>query len=600
MSNLKKVTFQQNSLRNLGFTLLELMVVTALLAVLAAASIPTMHRKGEELQASKANAEIQQVLVQARQHRIATGAWPANTAVLIAANRLPASAANSVYGTPYVFTITAGNNLQLSVNTNEVSKATRLAGSDLPFVARVGTTVSTQVTPAGLEAANSQFYLLDGTRPLAGNMNANGNNINNANQINATGNITTSGNIQGRRVTATDLMLSQNGFASLSNPAYVLRPDGGSNIRNLTAEQIRATYLESSGSIVANSTITAGGNITTSSNFIGRSANLSQNLSALGTITGGNIISNGNVNGVDLIASNSVQAPELRATIKFSAPRFESSVNTSYHLTPHGVSNLYDLTARNGQFTYLSVTGNTDIGGNANVTGNIVGSNITANNTMYARNGFASRDNPSFIVIPDGTSNINNLSANNVTVRGQLVAQQNASVFGDIVGGRDMLLNRDGTIGGRLSVNGNISSGGDITGRRFLDSDNAATYVDPSSTSQLTNLSTRTLRVTDSVSEGAGCVGSSIGLTSAGKLVSCISGSWTAPGDNKFGGSYLVTRRTTGGQPTVCYLGFCSPNPLTGGYSCPSGYTPVGGLTGMSYRDDPWDLRHEYFVCVKP
>lgn len=479
-----------------GFTLIEVSVVLAIITVVAAMSLPTLQRKSDEALATRSAEEIRQVLIQAREHRAETGAWPSSPAVLVTADRILPSAANSVYGTPYVFTVVAGNNLEISVDAGVSKHAIRLAGSDLPFAARSGNVVTTRIAPPGDEAALDALYALDGSRALTGNMNANGNSITGVNQLTATGAISTTNDITGRRITATDRVISQNGFQAQSNAAYIVRPDGASNIRNLTAEQIRGTYVQSTGAIDAGNNITAGGsitasgNISTSSDLYGRDANLSRNVTAGSNITAGGVVrgsqlvSTGNVNGVDIIASNSIQAPELRATIKFSAPRFESSVNPSYHLTPAGSSNLYDVTARNMNLSYLSVTGNTAIGGSitvggaATVSGTLTANDITSNTIVYSRYGFASRDNPSFIVVPDGFSNMNHITANTIRARGQFYAEQNANVTGDIIGGRHLTVAQNATIMGNTNIGGNVIANGLVQGASIVSAGNVTANGD--------------------------------------------------------------------------------------------------------------------------
>ncbi len=47
-----------------------------------------------------------------------------------------------------------------------------------------------------------------------------------------------------------------------------------------------------------------------------------------------------------------------------------------------------------------------------------------------------------------------------------------------------------------------------------------------------------------------------------------------------------------------CYLWDCQPNPKTGWYYCPSGYSPIGGLTWQAFRYSQWDETFFHYNCI--
>lgn len=274
MKNAKRIGSQLNVKLLMGFSLLELLVVIGLLGVTAAASLPKLNEYHDQKVISNASENMRQILSAAREHHLATGAWPGNVNVLIVANRLPASAAVSPFGTPWVFNVTGANLFELSVDAG-AEFAPRLGGADLPWVNRAGNVVSTTVTRAGQEAAHDALYSLDGSKPLWGDMDAANYSINNVNNLAAqTVNGTT---ITGTTINATTGNITNaNGDIATFNTYNGINFNGsnGNFSNSVTTNTLNATNLNVSNfngdSISVTGPIDSDGDIVSDGNVYGR------------------------------------------------------------------------------------------------------------------------------------------------------------------------------------------------------------------------------------------------------------------------------------------------------------------------------------------
>jgi prepilin-type N-terminal cleavage/methylation domain-containing protein len=164
---------------------------------------------------------------------------------------------------------------------------------------------------------------------------------------------------------------------------------------------------------------------------------------------------------------------------------------------------------------------------------------------------------------------------------------------------------------GTVAATGTISSSTAMTAPIFYDSNNSAFRVDPTSTSvlqdlQVNNSVTTGGRVTVGeyvglnaiANEGWGCSPNGlVGRNTQGAILSCTSGIWAASASQD-GGAFYLGLSTFNGYAR-CFLGDCMPNPRTGDYNCPAGFTPVGGLMGQAWRNREWDETIYYWNCVK-
>lgn len=131
----------------------------------------------------------------------------------------------------------------------------------------------------------------------------------------------------------------------------------------------------------------------------------------------------------------------------------------------------------------------------------------------------------------------------------------------------------------------------------FLDKHNPEYLVDPTDISKLNHVVMNSAHLDYSYNEGNPCTTKTLGTTAIGELMSCVNGRWTKPGGSD-GGAFWYAENTSN-PSNKCYLGKCQPNPRTGAYSCPAGYTAIGGLVGQAYNYSQWDQTTYYFSCVK-
>jgi len=174
--------------RAAGYTLLEISVV---LTVLSAVALMWLHQAQQEaarLRVVRTAEEMRQILEAGMlyhlRHSRDSLIWPDNVAELASGGYLPHHPI-SPYGTEYQLPqATGGPAMQVMVETHSPGEAEAIA-SMLPMSFTSGTEVGSSVVRPGMEIVNSMFYLLDGTRPLQGDMDVGGNSLRNLDEISA-------------------------------------------------------------------------------------------------------------------------------------------------------------------------------------------------------------------------------------------------------------------------------------------------------------------------------------------------------------------------------------------------------------------------------
>jgi hypothetical protein len=249
------------------------------MGVIVVAGFPKLNQMADDKVASGTVEMIRGIQVAARDHRTTTGAWPATINDLILAGEIPAGAATTPYGTPWVFSVVGVDLFRVSIDTTDTKYATRLAGSDLPFLSRAGNVISSDVTRAGLEQAHNALYSRDGSKPLTGDMDAANHNILNvanlgsnsvtttqvtSSNINNSGSISTDilnantinspGGVTTGTVTTTGPITSGGDvyaprFIDSDNSGYLADPNGNSKFKRVTLDDpLEFTNTVTSGS----------------------------------------------------------------------------------------------------------------------------------------------------------------------------------------------------------------------------------------------------------------------------------------------------------------------------------------------------------------
>lgn len=138
-----------------GFTLLEMLLVLAVISVIASMGINLIVQKGVEFRQDKVTLQLQQILNAGLAYYIDNGRWPKNNADL-QGKYLPNITPINPWGAP--FTIgedQANHNFFVSTNVNDAPTARIIAGR-LPFGIANGTNVQVEVNIPGQNLNNAR------------------------------------------------------------------------------------------------------------------------------------------------------------------------------------------------------------------------------------------------------------------------------------------------------------------------------------------------------------------------------------------------------------------------------------------------------------
>jgi prepilin-type N-terminal cleavage/methylation domain-containing protein len=216
MMNLRK--------KHSGYTLVELLIVAAIIGIAATALLKQAQNKFVLDMASSTSSKVQRVQRAAMRHHLATSSWPADANVLVTANRLTAAEATDPFGNAYAFTV-IGDDFSMSIETSDALFAAKMRPM-LPRSTLAGTVLTTVIDGTGSEAAHSALYVLNGSKPLTGDMDAGGFDIGNVNDV------TASGVISSNFLTAST-SVSAPRFADADDPTFGLDPASTSRVNNL-------------------------------------------------------------------------------------------------------------------------------------------------------------------------------------------------------------------------------------------------------------------------------------------------------------------------------------------------------------------------------
>ncbi|MPQ69339.1 shufflon system plasmid conjugative transfer pilus tip adhesin PilV [Pseudomonas sp. MWU12-2323] len=206
-----------------GFTLVELAVVMAVVALLAALTTPNIMNEINQIRAKGAAEETQLIVDAARSYRMTNGSWPGNATCSDALNTLLTTSppmlvgigSNNKYNSPYVTSCTA---VSFSLDQNAVTDwdgylANLLGATQVvnPATNLIRTTIG---IPGSEPALDSKLSRVATGNPELNTMRTDlllgGNNINNVGAINAasgtfSGNVSAAGTVSAANVNATNV-----------------------------------------------------------------------------------------------------------------------------------------------------------------------------------------------------------------------------------------------------------------------------------------------------------------------------------------------------------------------------------------------------------
>ncbi len=209
-----------------GFTLVEVSIVMTLMVGFLVMMAPYYTQAIERGQIEQAAERARIVYEAALTYRRDMNAWPGNTNLLVSTNYLSASHAVDPWGGAITL-VPSGNDVLLRMVTPE-ERFTNAIAAKLPGPSVIGTILTETIVRPGWEASNDALYARDGSRPLAGAMNANNQNINAINTA------------TGRRFTATTDMRAPVYYDS-NNETYKGDFSGTSTMNRIDAVVLKLT-----------------------------------------------------------------------------------------------------------------------------------------------------------------------------------------------------------------------------------------------------------------------------------------------------------------------------------------------------------------------
>tara|TARA_R100000687_G_scaffold82546_1_gene82248 strand:+ start:197 stop:1726 length:1530 start_codon:yes stop_codon:yes gene_type:complete len=206
--------------RQRGFTMIELMAVLTIASIVSIMVARQFQAKAVDTQVDAMGERAVQVSEAVKYFRQNTSDWPNSVNELVSGGYLREHPDPNMprYVDQFTLANIGGNRITVRYQTGDVRYARRLAGL-LPGGSRSGTEVRYQVDRPGFEASiaavTEEFYRLDGTTPLEGNMDGGGHDANNFRNISATNNLSAGGNISASgNITASGSMTASNNITA--------------------------------------------------------------------------------------------------------------------------------------------------------------------------------------------------------------------------------------------------------------------------------------------------------------------------------------------------------------------------------------------------
>lgn len=223
-----------------GFTLIEMMVVLTIMSIMALIGISQLTQERDDIRTSVANQEISQILQAAVTFRSANGEWPDDVQELIDDNWVPPGAAEGPWGGAYQGSEQVdpdGASIWRVEYAAPEDRFAQIIAGRLPFGEAIGSTIRAHIVLPGHEAAHDALYARDGSRPLTGDMPADGNSIEDVDDLEVDSLTPRSGSW----ITVADDGLEARRMRDPDDPSMRIDFSDWSRLQNLEAvEQIRA------------------------------------------------------------------------------------------------------------------------------------------------------------------------------------------------------------------------------------------------------------------------------------------------------------------------------------------------------------------------
>ena len=223
-----------------GFSLIELLVVLGILGAITVSQLPKIEQKATDVFSKGIVDDIHRIQRASLRFYRDNAAWPATGNALVAGNYLQAGEEEDPWGVDYVLSV-SGVDLIVASDVKQAAYASRVQGK-VPRPSLTGTTISSTIDPPGGEAIHDAFYALDGSRPLTGNMNADGNSISNVDVIAANRFVAAGGAVDSAGdpfdIAPAGMSNLQNirldgSIYDTDNPTYYIKPSGTSNFNRI-------------------------------------------------------------------------------------------------------------------------------------------------------------------------------------------------------------------------------------------------------------------------------------------------------------------------------------------------------------------------------
>lgn len=522
--------------KQLGSAVIQVLFSVALVSTIGL-TIIDQTKNNAALNSSKVTGEhYKMVIVAARQFHQIEGEWPSSVNDLTARGLLSAKHSKTPSGGSYLFSsLDGGDKLGISFTVPTSAEIEQILLYGLPNVTRSGNTITTRVPPIQNTLSLNEFYKLDGTTPMVGNLDVNNNDLYGANIVSPvtkleTNNATLDQLIATQRIESNRLISDR---VMLGASGYYIEPSGITNVRSVTTNATTANIAEFSSELRASRFVsfnnpnyyldpsaTSRLNIITAPKVYTQSTTTNTieatTLNATGSVDVSGRTTTQRANLASIYAQDTIAADVIDLGNNYLMASIGRSGTSPYYISSGDfkINNVdsFEYNAANAQITEVTATDSINI------------SWLFMANEMHSTNYFTQN-----LYTDGGFVNRLTTSALNVTnsfdVRGILNVRGNTTFNGNT--------NLSGTFyAERINANEahfseTVSSGNTIISGDIKAQDNNNFSLRLSQTSKLSQLNTNELSLGVASSIGSACPSNGMGVNQSGDLLVCKAGRWS-------------------------------------------------------------------------